>query len=93
MCFNCLVLRRRLSPDWTEPASAPTGVRGPFSLLFYHPSRLSSTLPEQSLLATVPPSEFPLGTVVAAVVAVLLVALCVTGLYLWKRRDTGKEQV
>ncbi|XP_070772849.1 major histocompatibility complex class I-related gene protein-like isoform X2 [Enoplosus armatus] len=37
----------------------------------------------------VSPSEFPVGSVIGVVVGLLLLALCITGLFIWRRNNNG----
>ncbi|XP_053190672.1 major histocompatibility complex class I-related gene protein-like [Scomber japonicus] len=37
----------------------------------------------------VPPSEFPAGPVIGGVVGLLLLAVCITGVFIWRRRKNG----
>ncbi|CAK6971617.1 major histocompatibility complex class I-related gene protein-like isoform X1 [Scomber scombrus] len=37
----------------------------------------------------VPPSEFPAGPVIGGVVGLLLLAVCITGVFIWRRRNNG----
>ncbi|XP_053190021.1 major histocompatibility complex class I-related gene protein-like [Scomber japonicus] len=40
----------------------------------------------------VPPSEFPAGPVIGGVVGLLLLAVCITGVFIWRRRNYGEGQ-
>uniref|UniRef100_A0A4W6G5D4 Ig-like domain-containing protein n=1 Tax=Lates calcarifer TaxID=8187 RepID=A0A4W6G5D4_LATCA len=40
----------------------------------------------------VPPSEFPAAAVIGVVVGLLLLLLCISGLFIWRRNNNGEEQ-
>ncbi|CAK6971614.1 major histocompatibility complex class I-related gene protein-like isoform X1 [Scomber scombrus] len=39
----------------------------------------------------VPPSEFPAGPVIGGVVGLLLLAVCITGVFIWRRRNNASD--
>uniref|UniRef100_A0A3B5A2C4 Ig-like domain-containing protein n=1 Tax=Stegastes partitus TaxID=144197 RepID=A0A3B5A2C4_9TELE len=47
---------------------------------------------EGCVLVPISPSGFPAGAVIGVVVVLLLLALCITGLFIWRKRYKGTQQ-
>ena len=50
------------------------------------------TVCECSVVVPVSPSEVPAGPVIGVVVGLLLLTLCIAGLFMWRRNNDGEEK-